>query len=85
MGLGPLGPSSTTHRTLEPSLGSEVVESAVCCHDERAADALVLRDPGTVNALVVNQAGQCPGLRWITGGPWWASVVTFPVWGRFQR
>lgn len=52
-------------RTLETSLGSEVVESAVCCHDERAADALVLRDPGTVNALVVNQApkGYADALR----------------------
>lgn len=53
------------YRTLETSWGSEVVESAVCCHDERAADALVLRDPGTVNALVVNQApkGYADALR----------------------
>lgn len=63
-----LGPGSTTRRTLETSWGSEVVESAVCCHDERAADALVLRDPGTVNALVVNQDRPPAGLQWITGG-----------------
>lgn len=42
-------------------MDDEVVESAVCCHDERAADALVLRDPGTQNAVVVNQADIC---RW---------------------
>ena len=84
-----LGPGSTTRRTLETSWGSEVVESAVCCHDERAADALVLRDPGTVNALVVNQDRLPAGLQWITGGLWvlWSSndemmlaCVVFPVW-----
>ena len=63
-----LGPGSTTRRTLETSLGSEVVESAVCCHDERAVDALVLRDPGTLNALVVNQ--DCP-----RGSPWATAKV----------
>ena len=36
----------------------EVVESAICCHDERFPDALVLRDPGTANAIVVNQVGE---------------------------
>ena len=34
-----------------------MVESAVCCHDERFCDALVLRDPGTANVLVLNQVG----------------------------
>eukprot|EP00913_Durusdinium_trenchii_P014934 g14008.t1 len=51
------------------SMDDEVVESAVCCHDERAADALVLRDPGTQNAVVVNQApkGYTKSLRQALG------------------
>lgn len=50
-------------------MDDEVVESAVCCHDERAADALVLRDPGTQNAVVVNQApkGYTKSLRQALG------------------
>ena len=44
------------YRSLHESMEREVVESAICCHDERFPDALVLRDPGTANAIVVNQA-----------------------------
>ncbi|CAK8994684.1 unnamed protein product [Durusdinium trenchii] len=56
-------------RHAKPSMDDEVVESAVCCHDERAADALVLRDPGTQNAVVVNQApkGYTKSLRQAPG------------------
>lgn len=45
-------------RSLHESMEREVVESAICCHDERFPDALVLRDPGTANAIVVNQVGE---------------------------
>jgi len=57
-------------RSLRDSLDRDVVESAVCCHDERYADALVLRDPGTANAMVVNQApkGYAAALREALGG-----------------
>eukprot|EP00440_Ansanella_granifera_P064060 gb/GFBE01069450.1/.p1 GENE.gb/GFBE01069450.1/~~gb/GFBE01069450.1/.p1 ORF type:complete len:350 (+),score=47.72 gb/GFBE01069450.1/:1-1050(+) len=43
-------------RSLGCRLDTEVVESAVCCHDERTADALVLREPGSANVVIVNQA-----------------------------
>ncbi|CAE7174067.1 GIP [Symbiodinium microadriaticum] len=42
-------------RELSQRSGTEIVESVVCCHDERYCDALVLRDPGSANVLVVNQ------------------------------
>lgn len=43
-------------RALSSSLNLAVVEDVVCCHDERYADAVVLRDPGSGNVVVVNQA-----------------------------
>eukprot|EP00439_Symbiodinium_sp_Y106_P025837 s198_g3.t1 len=52
-------------RELSQRSGTEIVESVVCCHDERYCDALVLRDPGSANVLVVNQApkGYAKALR----------------------
>eukprot|EP00928_Gymnodinium_smaydae_P024119 TRINITY_DN19623_c0_g4_i1.p1 TRINITY_DN19623_c0_g4~~TRINITY_DN19623_c0_g4_i1.p1 ORF type:complete len:339 (+),score=72.13 TRINITY_DN19623_c0_g4_i1:176-1192(+) len=41
---------------LEMSLGRKIVQQAVCCADERRADALVLQDPGSDSIFVVNQA-----------------------------
>ena len=57
-------------RSLHESMEREVVESAICCHDERFPDALVLRDPGTANAIVVNQApkGYAAAMRKALGG-----------------
>lgn len=43
-------------RSLGERLGRDVVDEAICCHDERAADVLLLRDPGTENVVVVNEA-----------------------------
>eukprot|EP00928_Gymnodinium_smaydae_P044866 TRINITY_DN29949_c0_g1_i1.p1 TRINITY_DN29949_c0_g1~~TRINITY_DN29949_c0_g1_i1.p1 ORF type:complete len:338 (+),score=67.27 TRINITY_DN29949_c0_g1_i1:54-1016(+) len=41
---------------LEASLSCKIVQQAVCCADERRADALVLQDPGSDTTFVVNQA-----------------------------
>jgi len=43
-------------RSLKDRLGREIVDEVVCCHDERAADVLLLRDPGSENVVVVNEA-----------------------------
>ena len=65
------------YRSLHESMEREVVESAICCHDERFPDALVLRDPGTANAIVVNQVGERVSgalLPWILKNTSWIDV-----------
>lgn len=43
-------------KAVQDKLGTEVVEQAVCNHDERKADVLVLHDPASATMFVVNQA-----------------------------